>query len=86
MLWEKLIAYFPFIQIEYIYYTTVVVSMRTHCRGNVFTDPLPRNTRLFWLHYSGYQESCHIVQSLKAIVRSGLQEYGDFFFSDVACP
>jgi hypothetical protein len=24
------------------------------CRGNVFTEPLPINGRLFWLHYSSF--------------------------------
>jgi hypothetical protein len=28
------------------------------CRGNLFTESLPRNERLLWLCYSGFQESC----------------------------
>jgi hypothetical protein len=28
-------------------------------RGNVFTEPLPSNERLRWLHYSGFRVSCH---------------------------
>jgi hypothetical protein len=27
-------------------------------RRNVFTDPLPSNERLLWLHYSGFLASC----------------------------
>jgi hypothetical protein len=30
-------------------------------RGNVFTEPLPSNERLLWLHYSGLQASCHVM-------------------------
>jgi hypothetical protein len=33
--------------------------LRIRCSGNVFTKPLPSNRRLFWLHYSGFQASCH---------------------------
>jgi hypothetical protein len=28
--------------------------LRIHCRGNVFTESLPSNERLFWLQYSGF--------------------------------
>jgi hypothetical protein len=31
------------------------------CRGNVFTQPLRCNARLLWLHYSGFEPSCHNV-------------------------
>jgi hypothetical protein len=33
--------------------------LRIRCRGNVFTESLPSNERLFWLHYSGFRASCH---------------------------
>jgi hypothetical protein len=33
--------------------------LRIRCSGNVFTEPLPSNERLLWLHYSGLQASCH---------------------------
>jgi hypothetical protein len=29
------------------------------CSGSVFTETLPRNRCLFWLHYPGFQSSCH---------------------------
>jgi hypothetical protein len=31
------------------------------CRGNLFTESLPSNERLLWLHYSGFQASCHNI-------------------------
>jgi hypothetical protein len=34
--------------------------VRIRCRGNVFTEPLPSNDNLFWLHYSGFQASVWI--------------------------
>jgi hypothetical protein len=33
--------------------------LRIRCSGNSFTEPLPSNGRLLWLHYSGLQASCH---------------------------
>jgi hypothetical protein len=33
--------------------------LRIRCRGNVFTESLPSNERIFWLHYSGFRESYH---------------------------
>jgi hypothetical protein len=33
------------------------------CRGNLFTEPLPSNERLLWLHYSGLKSSCYNVYS-----------------------
>jgi hypothetical protein len=33
--------------------------LRIRCRGNVFTESLPSNERLFCLHYSGCRTSCH---------------------------
>jgi hypothetical protein len=35
--------------------------LRIRCRGNLFTNPLPSNERL-WFHYSGLQESCHSIK------------------------
>jgi hypothetical protein len=32
-------------------------SLRIRCSGNVFTEPLPSNISLLWLHYSGFQAS-----------------------------
>jgi hypothetical protein len=29
--------------------------LRIRCRGNVFTESLPSNERLFWLRYSGFR-------------------------------
>jgi hypothetical protein len=31
------------------------------CRGNVFTKPLPSNSRIIRLHCSGFHASCHIA-------------------------
>jgi hypothetical protein len=41
---------------QFLYY-----CFRILCRGNVFTEPLPSNERLFWLHYSGLKSSCHNI-------------------------
>jgi hypothetical protein len=30
-------------------------------RGNLFTEPLPSNGCLIWLHYAGLEASCHII-------------------------
>jgi hypothetical protein len=30
----------------------------------VFTEPFSSNERLLWLHYSGFQASCHIMLSI----------------------
>jgi hypothetical protein len=35
--------------------------LRICCRGNVFTDSLPSNERIFWLRYSGFRVSCHCI-------------------------
>jgi hypothetical protein len=42
-------------------YSTVFVI---RCRGNLFTEPLPSNKRLFWLHYSGFRASCHKMATI----------------------
>jgi hypothetical protein len=34
-------------------------SIVGRCRGNVFTEQLPSHVRLLWLHYAGFQTSCH---------------------------
>jgi hypothetical protein len=36
-------------------------SIVERCRGNVFTEQLPSNGCLLWLHYCGFQESCHNI-------------------------
>jgi hypothetical protein len=36
--------------------------LRIHCCGNVFTELLPRNERLFWLRYSGFRVSWHNIK------------------------
>jgi hypothetical protein len=41
--------------------------MRVHFRRNLFTESLPRNERQFWLRYSGFPASCHIMISTKII-------------------
>jgi hypothetical protein len=33
--------------------------LHIHCHGNLFTEPLPSNGRILWLHYSGLHASCH---------------------------
>jgi hypothetical protein len=38
--------------------------LRIHCRGNVFTESLPSNERLFWLCYSGFGR--HVTLSINA--------------------
>jgi hypothetical protein len=35
--------------------------MCIRCSGNKFTKPLPSNGYIFWLHYPGFQLSCHIA-------------------------
>jgi hypothetical protein len=32
-----------------------------HCHRNMFTKLLPSSGRLSWLHYSGFQVSCHTI-------------------------
>jgi hypothetical protein len=39
--------------------------LRIRCRRGVFTEPLPGNECLLWLHYSGFQVSCHNIFSTK---------------------
>jgi hypothetical protein len=36
-------------------------SIVGRCRGKVFTKHFPSNGRLLWLHYSGFQVSCHNI-------------------------
>jgi hypothetical protein len=31
------------------------------CCGNMFTEQFPSNGSLLWLHYSGFQTSCHYI-------------------------
>jgi hypothetical protein len=46
---------------QYLYF-----CFRIRCRGNIFTQPLPSNGRLLWLHYSDLQASCHNTISLNS--------------------
>jgi hypothetical protein len=40
-------------------------SIVRHCRGNMFTEPLPSNGPLLWLHYPGHVTICiNISQTL----------------------
>jgi hypothetical protein len=39
---------------------SLLLGARVHFRGNLFIESLPRNERLLWLHYSGFQVSFHI--------------------------
>jgi hypothetical protein len=43
--------------------------LRIRCCGNVFTETLPRNERLFRLHYSDIRASCH---SMYVFIMEGL--------------
>jgi hypothetical protein len=38
--------------------------LRIRCRGNIFTDSLPSNEPLLWLHYSGFRASYHSIIKL----------------------
>jgi hypothetical protein len=38
---------------------STIVSLLGVVAGNMFTEQLPNNVRLLWLHYSGFQESFH---------------------------
>jgi hypothetical protein len=38
--------------------------LRIRCSGNMFTESLPSNERLFWLHYFGFRASCHNIINL----------------------
>jgi hypothetical protein len=40
--------------------SSVVVS-HVRCRGNLFTEPLPSDGRLFWLNNSGLHPLCHNI-------------------------
>jgi hypothetical protein len=46
---------------EGVFTTPLDCCLRIRCRRNVFTDSLPSNKRLFWLHYSGFWVSCHNI-------------------------
>jgi hypothetical protein len=35
--------------------------LRICCRWNMFTEPLLSDESLLWLHYSGFQASCHNI-------------------------
>jgi hypothetical protein len=35
------------------------------CRGNLYTESLPNDERLFWLRCYGFQVSCHSIQRNK---------------------
>jgi hypothetical protein len=38
--------------------------LRIRYRGNIFTESLPSDERKLWLHYSGFQASCHNSQRI----------------------
>jgi hypothetical protein len=38
------------------------------CRGKMFTEPLPRNARIFWVHYPGFK---HYVTLYSEVVARG---------------
>jgi hypothetical protein len=48
-------------------------------RGNVFTESLPSNGCLLWLHYSGFRASCHdrLIQWLTLWTLSIVPMFGD---------
>jgi hypothetical protein len=62
-----------------------VFSVRVYCSGNMFIEPSPSSGRLLWLHYSGFQASCHIAPLLRLVVLSSLQVYHHFFYSKGPC-
>jgi hypothetical protein len=43
------------------------VSLGTDHIKNLFTEPLSSQGLLFWLHYSGFQASCHIAVSIRLL-------------------
>jgi hypothetical protein len=45
----------------------------TCCRGNVFTAPLPSNGRIYSLHYSGLQPSCHNIKIQIILIGNALR-------------
>jgi hypothetical protein len=47
--------------IQQLFYCCVCIC----CCWNTVTEMLPRNCHLFWLNYSTFQVSCHIVPSLR---------------------
>jgi hypothetical protein len=59
--------------------TTVLLLRCIFCRGNVFTEPLPSNDRLFWLHCFSLlagthtQKGCLISLLFFQTKESGLQ-------------
>jgi hypothetical protein len=49
--------------------------LRIRCCWNVFTEPLPSNGRLLWLHYYGLKYSCHnIVIRLENVIQERHEE------------
>jgi hypothetical protein len=51
----------------------MIVTWVFVARGNVFIESLRSNERIFCLHYSGFQVSCHnfaIVQIRNCFIRS----------------
>jgi hypothetical protein len=49
---------------------------------NMFTEQMPINDRFFWLQYSSFQSSYHIVPSLRLIILNSLQAYRHLFLSE----
>jgi hypothetical protein len=44
--------------------------LRIRWGGNVFTDPLPGNVCLLWLHYSDLQAPCHSINKTDRIIKT----------------
>jgi hypothetical protein len=42
-------------------FPTIRLLLRIRCGGNLFSEPLPSNVRLFWLYYSDLQASFHNI-------------------------
>jgi hypothetical protein len=72
--------------------------MRIRCRGDLFTEPLPSNDNLVWLHYFGFQATYYIqmlldsvfcVRSLSCIYYTYMcceRKVGDLFFPELLVP
>jgi hypothetical protein len=57
---------------------TIPLFLLILCRGNVFTESMPSNERLFWFLYSGIQASCHNMHFFLPV--TGLHVWPIVFF------